>query len=316
MAAGSIRTYPLDMVNDLSVMTWNVRYFGHGTGGLRTTELQIRRAAEAIGAIAPPPDVLALQEVETRSLRGGGHPEDQLERFRAHLHEALGRLGRQERYVGLHFPAHAYTLPGGSALYTTGLAFLVRVGIDIESHNADDPHDITHVRVSAFRRLKQRRIAAHVRLRPQGARAAIDLFNTHLSLPAFLEVGPHRVPHRMGHGSNQVEEVDRVLDLLGREASDRAVLMGDFNAAPGSPVYRALTHAGWVDAHAHHLGADLADLREHASARFMHLRMHLDHVFSTPAVRWRDFHAHRIDGPGPFRGLSDHAPKVGRLHLL
>lgn len=300
-------------MHELGILTWNVRYFGHGTRGLRSTDRQIRRAAEAIAGIDPLPDVLALQEVETRSLRGGYHAQDQLERFRAHLHGALARAGSEVRYRGLHFAAHRYAMPGGGSLYTTGLAVLVREGVEIEQHNADDPHDITCVRLESFRSFKQRRIAAHVRVRPPGAATSLDLFNTHLSLPAFLEVGPHRVPTRMGHGTNQLREMERVLELVAHHQPEHGVLVGDFNSAPGSPVYHAATRAGWVDAHVHHIGADIAEL--HRSARFMHLRMHIDHVFATSAVRWRQFHAHGIDEIGPFLGVSDHAPKLGRLVL-
>ncbi len=298
-------------MTSLDVMTWNVRYFGHGLGGLRATEGWIRLAARAIARLTALPDVLALQEVETSSLRAGLGATPQLDRFLLHLHRALDERGDATRFRGIHFPAHRYGA-GRMPFYTTGLAMLVKDSVEVEDHNADDPHDITHVRLESFRRFKQRRIAAHVRLRPDGARHAVDLFNTHLSLPAFLEVGPHRVPARMGHGSNQLHEAFKVLELLDLRGGENAVVVGDFNSAPGSPVHRAFTDRGLLDVHHQH--GDGHDA--HASARFLNQRMHIDHVFATPSMRWREFRAHRIDERGPFLGLSDHSPKRGRLEIV
>lgn len=299
-------------MTSLTLMTWNVRYFGHGLGGLRATEGWMRLAARAIAQLDPLPDVVALQEVETASLRGGLGPRPQIQRFLDHLDAALDDHGLDTRFMGLHFPAHRYALPRVPPLYTTGLAVLVRDTVEVVAHNADDPHDITHVRLARFARFKQRRIAAHVRLRARGGDEEVDLFNTHLSLPAFLEVGPTRVPRKMGHGTNQLKEAFRVLEFLELKRGEHAVVLGDFNSAPDSPVYNAFTDRGLIDAHRQ--GGD-ENPDEHASARFLNQRMHIDHVFSTPSVHWQDFHAHRIDENGPFWGLSDHAPKVGRLEV-
>lgn len=291
-----------------SLMTWNVRYFGHGLGGLRTTEGWIRLAARALARLDALPDVVALQEVETTSLRGGLSAGPQLDRFLDHLHAALAERGVTEGYRGLHFAAHRYGFRRSPALYTTGLAVLVRDGIAVEG---TDTHEITHVPTSSLRRLKQRRIVAQVRVR-KSVGPALDLFNTHLSLPAFLEVGPHRVHERLGHGSNQVHEARRVIDFVNAKKGDHAVVLGDLNAAPGTPVYQAFTDGGLVDAH-HVLEGDA--FSRHASARFFSWLLHIDHVFSTPSVTWDDFRAHRIDERGPFLGLSDHSPKIGHLRL-
>ena len=286
-----------------SLMTWNVRYFGHGLGGLRATDGWIRLAARAVARLDRLPDVIALQEVETASLRGG-LKSGQLPRFLDHLHIALHDRGEHDGYQGLHFAAHRYGLRRSPALYTTGLAVLVREGITVESSTE---HEVTSIPALPLRRLKQRRIVAHVRVRRPGSPRALDLFNTHLSLPAFLEVGPHRVHERLGHGTNQIAEATGVLDFLDRQRGDHAVVLGDLNAAPGTPAYRAFTDRGLVDAHRHS--------EDHASARFFNWLLHIDHVFATPSVRWDAFHAHRIDERGPFQGLSDHAPKVGHLRL-
>jgi endonuclease/exonuclease/phosphatase family metal-dependent hydrolase len=112
----------------------------------------------------------------------------------------------------------------------------------------------------------------------------------------------------MGDGSNQLAEVGNLLEWLAPAAERPVVVVGDFNSRPGSPAYARLVDAGLVDAYATH--AD--EPGPVATAEFLHLRMHIDHLFSTPAVRWTDVRAHSVDH-GPFRGLSDHAPKLGRV---
>lgn len=298
------------MSRPLGVMTWNVRYFGHGLGGLRSTDAWMRRIAQGLGSLDQLPEVVALQEVETRSLRAGLYPEPQLTRFLKQLNGILAARGTRRRYRGLYFPAHAYRLGASSALYTTGLAVLLADEIEVVGRHT--AHDITCFRLATFERLKQRRVVAHVRLRRAGDEQAIDLFNTHFSLPAFLEVGPHRVPDRMGHGTNQIREAERLVRFVRQHAASRAVLVGDFNTQPGSPVYDALARSGLRDAFADTRAMDLEDLLGWATARFLHKRMHIDHVFSTPDLEWLEFGDHDVDA-GPLVGLSDHAPKVGWL---
>jgi endonuclease/exonuclease/phosphatase family metal-dependent hydrolase len=293
---------------ELRVMSWNVRYFGHGSSGLRASDAWMRRMAWVLSAQPELPDVVALQEVEAGSLRGGHAP--QLDRFVDLLHHSLRANGRLDRFEGLYFPAHRYSFRE-RALMTTGLAVLVRDTCAIRDVSAAE---ITHVRLRAMTRLKQRRIAARVRIVPKRGRGGppVDVVNTHLSLPAFLEVGPHRVPHRMGYGSNQLAEVDNLLAFLRSRGDHPTVIAGDFNSRPGSPAYARILDAGWVDPYAH--GRTHLEHEAVGTAGFMHLRMHIDHLFSRPSMRWSSIHAHSVDG-GPFFGLSDHAPKVGVLRL-
>jgi endonuclease/exonuclease/phosphatase family metal-dependent hydrolase len=97
--------------------------------------------------------------------------------------------------------------------------------------------------------------------------------------------------------------------------SDRFVVVGDFNALPGSPVYRYLVvEHGWNDAFADRYRFTVDELAAWPTAGFLNLRMHLDHVFTGPGLKWLDF-----DGTHPygdrtagFHGLSDHMPMVGR----
>ena len=56
----------------ITVMTWNVRYFGHGLRGLSSTEGGMRRAAKALAGLDALPDLIALQEVEREKGRREG----------------------------------------------------------------------------------------------------------------------------------------------------------------------------------------------------------------------------------------------------
>ena len=158
------------------------------------------------------------------------------------------------------------------------------------------------MRIPALARLKQKRIAVHARLAWSGRR--LDLFNTHLSLPAFFEGSPHTVPQRMGYGSNQRSEIQAVLDMMAQRAAGRpAILVGDLNSQPGSPVHQAVLAAGMVDIY--------DGYEDVSTARFAHLRMHLDHIFASPSLAW----SARSVPDAPFSALSDHRPKVGTLRL-
>ena len=277
----------------LTLMTWNVRYFAHGTRGLVTTAAHLRRTAWALAAHDPLPDVLALQEVEHGSRRGGSRP--QLDAFVEALHAALDAQRRPTRFQGLYFPVHRYQL-GDTSLYTTGLAVLVRDGIAIGTTATDD---VTAYRLPWFARFKQRRMAVRVEVRPPDWHQDLVVCNTHLSLPAFFEVGPTRVPERMGYGSNQLAEVDGVLRAL--DSTRPTVVAGDFNALPGSPAYARIRAAGWSDGPVDH---------SRPTAGFLHHRMHIDHVFGSAAVRLSDVRVVTSLAP-----LSDHAPKLARVEL-
>lgn len=309
----------------LRVLSYNVRYFGHGTRGLASTRASMQRIARAISELEPVPDIVCLQEVETSSIRSTvAHPErrpgeTQLERLMEMLSGALLHAGKPDAYDAYYFPAHVYRLAKNTHVYTTGLAILAHSSFVVDHHNADTPHDITHRKIHAVRRLKQTRICAHVRFRRVGG-DSIDIFNTHLSLPTTLSKAFWTREFRMGWGPNQLEEAKNLARFVDREkASDRFLVCGDFNALPGSPVYRYLVEeVGLGDPFAslHRMTDD--ELRSWPTAGFMQMRMHLDHMFSGRDLKWLDF-----DGSHPFgdrscafHGLSDHMPLIGRCRVV
>ena len=284
----------------------------------------MRRIAEAIARLEPLPAIVCLQEVETRSIRSTvAHrgDETQLERFMEMLSAALTASSRPDVYEAYYFPAHAYRLSAKTQVYTTGLAILAHSNFVVDHHNAERPHDITHRRLHAIRRLKQTRICAHVRFRDRlaSSTAPIDVFNTHLSLPSTLTREFWTEPRRLGWGRNQLEEAKNLARFVERErGSDRFVVVGDFNALPGSPVYRFLVEErGWIDGFADRYRLTPDALAEWPTAGFLRMRMHLDHVFGGAALRWLDFEdTHPFGDPSAaFHGLSDHMPIVARCHV-
>lgn len=315
------------MSQPIRIVSYNVRYFGHGTRGLASTPRAMRRIADALAALDPPPAIVCLQEVETRSLRSTvAHPTrgddgTQLERFARTLSASLARTGKPDRYEAYYFPAHTYRLSRRTHVYTTGLAVLAHDVFVVDRHNAETPHDITHRRANPIRGMKQTRICAHVRLRHRTHRGAgpIDVFNTHLSLPSTLSRAFWTKPRRMGWGPNQLEEARNLARFVERErASDRFVVVGDFNALPGSPVYEHLVHDhAWADAFAQRYKLGVDELASWPTAGFMQMRMHLDHVFTGRGLRWIDFdETHPYgDRTARFHGLSDHMPMVARCRV-
>jgi endonuclease/exonuclease/phosphatase family metal-dependent hydrolase len=202
-------------------------------------------------------------------------------------------------------------------LYTTGLAVIAKRDFKVSHHNATQPHDITDRRIHLVKRLKQTRICAHLRVVHRSG-VDLDVFNTHLSLPTTLSKEFWLEPRRLGWGPNQLEEAKNVLRFVEQEKkSDRWVLVGDFNALPGSPVYRELVMSGCLDSFGHYHEWDEDALVRFPTAGFMNMRMHLDHVFSGRSLRWLHFDGTHKFGQknGAFRGLSDHVPIVGTFTL-
>jgi endonuclease/exonuclease/phosphatase family metal-dependent hydrolase len=302
----------------LRLMTYNVRYFAHGTRGIVTTGGAFTRIARALAALSPTPDIICLQEVETQSIRASTmnprwHPEEtQLERILAELHTALAAAGKPERYIAHYFPAHDYRLTRRTSIYTTGLAILARADLKVIHHNVERPHDITFRRMN--KNLKQTRICAHLAFEHGGE--VFDVFNTHLSLPGFLYKQFWAGHARMGFGPNQLEEARVLADFVERERrGKRFVIVGDFNTLPGSTVDTYLREErGLVDTLAHHHQWDVRQARAFATAGFLRLRMHLDHIYASDGLRTLDFDdTHAFGVKGTFAGLSDHVPLITRI---
>lgn len=304
------------------IVSWNVRYFAHAFRGLGSCRTSRRGIAAALAALRPAADVLCLQEVETRSIRSVvGRPprrprETQLEAFMDALGEACAEAGRPFPWDAYYFPAHVYRAFRAS-IYTTGLAILVdRTRLAVEGHNAASPEPITHHPVALLKGAKQTRICAHLALRtPRGA--PLHVFNTHLSLPTPFASDFWTEEERMGFGANQVEEARKLAAFVEESAGRRPfVVAGDFNAPPGSPVYRFLTAEAGMEGAQERLGRiDPSDPDGFPTAGFLQFRMHLDHLLSGGGVRWLDLDGTHPFGRGPYRGLSDHVPLIGRFEV-
>lgn len=144
----------------MRIVSYNVRYFGHGLKGLASTAASKQKIADALAALQPLPELIALQEVETQSLRAGlahkrAHPaETQLEAFLRHLTQDFQKRGLVMPYRAWYFPAHVYQL-GPIKLYTTGLAILVNMQrLDVIEGNGHRPHPITHHGSERLKRVK------------------------------------------------------------------------------------------------------------------------------------------------------------------
>ncbi len=307
----------------MRIVSYNVRYFGHALKGLASTKGPKTRISRAVASLRELPDVVCLQEVETRSLRSalahrGAHAvETQLEAFMRHLREGLRSEGIPSAYQAWYFPAHTYGL-GRVKLYTTGLAMLVNTDkLAVITGNHDSPHGVTHFGENTLRRAKQTRIVAHLHLEdPKGKK--FHLFNTHLSLPSPFAREFWKQKIKMGHGKNQLAEAKVLSEYVQlKSGGEPFVLGGDFNSAPDSPVYRYLiAEAGLRGAQEVLQQIDPRNPKGFSTAGFLKLRMHLDHLFGS-GVQWHDLDDTFAfgDEKGKFHGLSDHVPLIARFDI-
>lgn len=305
----------------LRVVSYNVRYFGHALKGLASTRISARAIARGIARLDPTPDLVCLQEIETRSVRSRiayrrSAGVSQLELFASELDRAFAAHERRMPFEALYFPAHVNRV-GRVPVYTTGLAILVRPDrLRIDAHNVEAPQEITHHRVERWRDRKQTRICAHLRVTTRPGRT-LHVFNTHLSLPSPFVREFWERRERMGFGPNQVHEARALAAYVRRMAGHEPfVVCGDFNSPPGSPVYRFLVdEAGFVGAQERLGQCDPRFPRAFSTAGFLRLRMHLDHLFAGNGVSWLDLEGTRPFGDrrSPFTGLSDHVPLIARF---
>ncbi len=312
-------------VPPLRIVSYNVRYFGHALRGLASTVGPKRRVAAALASLEPLPDVICLQEVETSSFRSSvahrpkSPTETQLEAFMGRMEETFALQAREMPYEAFYFRAHNYKLWEFS-VYTTGLAILVNTRtLQVDLHNVEAPHQITYHHVQRMKDRKQSRICAHARLVRRADGRAFHIFNTHLSLPTPFSKEFWAQKEKMGCGINQLQEARKLVGLVHEHsAGEPFIVCGDFNTPPATPVFDYLTReAGLTCAQAAVGQIDVRSPRGFPTAGFMHLRMHLDHVFSNGGVRWKDAEETRPFGDlsSRFHGLSDHMPLIARFEL-
>jgi endonuclease/exonuclease/phosphatase family metal-dependent hydrolase len=305
------------------IVSYNVRYFGHALRGLASSRTSKQAIARSLSLLTPLPDIICLQEVETISLRSNladrrARPgQTQLESFMAVLERLFHQTGVSFPYEAFYFRAHAYRVRS-VPLYTTGLAILVNSRtLQVDGHNVGSPEEITHHHVLRFRETKQSRVCAHMQLSDRGGRA-FHVFNTHLSLPTPFAKQFWSVKKKMGYGVNQLHEARRLASFVRRHSCDEPfIVCGDFNSAPASKVYRYLVEEAQFQCAQALLGQiDVDEPRQFPTAGFMHLRMHLDHLFSR-GLKWLDLEGTFPfdDDRSPFFGLSDHVPLIGRFEL-
>jgi len=251
------------------------------------------------------------------AFRGRRRAETQLACFMREVEAAFAGDARASPYEGFYFRAHVNQLRG-VPIYTTGLAILVNTRrLRVDHHNVEAPEHITHHHVERWKDRKQTRICAHMQVTtPSGP---FHVFNTHLSLPTPFAREFWSERRRMGWGPNQLHEARTLAAFVQRHARrEPFIICGDFNSAPGSPVFRYLTgEAGFTSAQASLGILDPVDPRSFPTAGFMRLRMHLDHVFFGNGVDCLDLDGTSRfgDRKGAFAGLSDHVPLIGRFRV-
>lgn len=304
-------------------MTYNVRYFANlsPVKGAASTRRGVKAVARALATLADLPHVVCLQEVEARSLRSklshapNVSTETQIESFMARLQVELDHAGRDLGYRAHYFPAHTYQV-AGAKIYTTGLAILTRGDVPVKT-DAPQGYDITNRpknRIGQW--LKQTRICAHLTVLAPGGEP-VDIFNTHLSLPNLVSSRVHQTAERMGYGANQQLEIEALATYVSKQKrGDRFLVMGDFNALPGSPAYDMLQQQlGVSDSFCEMVGLPIHDLRRKwPTAGFLQFRMRLDHLFAGPGLGVLDFEDTQAFGAaGRWHELSDHVPILARF---
>src|SRR5262249_28087259 len=127
------------------------------------------------------------------------------------------------------------------------------------------------------------------------------------------------VKEKMGYGRNQLREAESLAEFVNRYAGeDPFIVCGDFNSAPGSPVYCYLTdQVGFLGAQEALGLIDRASPRGFPTAGVARLRMHLDHFFAGSKVQWLDMESTPPFGDKlrPFHGFSDHVALIARARL-
>ena len=227
-----------------------------------------------------------------------------------------------DAYEAYYFPAHAYRLSARHQAVHDGARHprALRTS-SVDHHNAESPHDITHRRLHAIRRIKQTRICAHLRFRHRsGAPSSPSTSSTRISAcraPCRASSGrsrgawagvptssrrrePREVrrararerPLRRGRRLQRAAGLAR-LPVPGRRARVGRRLRPPLQASRGGAD--ELAHRGL---HAH---ADAPRPRVHGA------RACAGSTSTTPIPS--------AIATAPFHGLSDHVPMVARCRL-
>lgn len=243
------------------IVTYNIQW-GKGRDG----RIDLPRIADTVGAA----DVIALQEVE-RNWRPQDWPDQALR-----LAELLpGHDWVHGAAVDLH--------GGRGVRRQIGNMVLARTGIESTRSLP----------------LPARPVDGHVndqQAMTEAVTAGLRIYNTHLNylgedqrldqaarLLALIAEAPERGGPVTAPGRNGLGPEDDWIVLPGGRfptMPEPALLLGDFNCVPGSPTYRMIRAAGFVDA------LSLAGIRDDDGVTFPgHVPpLRLDHIFLSPSL--------------------------------
>jgi len=297
------------------LLSYNVHYFSSDFKGILSGKKPLREISFALSQLSPLPDIVCFQEIEFKSLRAFrtlSPGKAQIDTFTDEWSNVFLNRGLSFPYEGYYFPAHAYRLKN-LVFYTTGLAIFVRSSSFRVLNETIEPFVLTCKKT--FQYLKQTRICAHLLLEEVGTNKKLHIYNTHLSLPSPLTRNYWVSKQKMGFCQNQALEARRLLHYIKKTKGEAPfIVCGDFNSWPNSPVYEMLiSHGPLTD-----IRALLKEEKEDfVTAGFMNLRLHLDHIFFSGDIHWKNMNNTHCfgDTKGPFHGLSDHVPLIAQFEL-
>jgi endonuclease/exonuclease/phosphatase family metal-dependent hydrolase len=301
------------------LLSYNVHYFSSDSKGIWSVKKTLKEISVALSQLNPLPDIVCFQEIEFKSLRAFrtvSQEKAQIDTFTDEWSAVFLNQGMPFPYEGYYFPAHAYRLKN-LVFYTTGLAIFIRSSSFRILNETIEPFILT--RNEPFKQLKQKlkqtRICAHLALEEVGTNKRLHIYNTHFSLPSPLTKNYWVSRQKMGFGQNQILEARRLLNYIKKTKGKAPVIVcGDFNSWPKSPVYEMLIARGQLTDVRVLLGEEKENF---VTAGFMNMKLHLDHVFSSGDIRWKDMEntCRFGDATSPFHGLSDHIPLIAQFEL-
>ncbi len=315
---------------ELRIVSYNVRYFGHAAA--RARQHRAARSARIARALAD------ARPARRRDLPAGGR--DHLAALADCPRPPRGRGDDPARVVHGGASSEAFRCARASPSPTTAFYFRAHAYSSAASvalhHRARGPGEPPHgCRSTAQRRIARTtsptttwcasRTASRAASAPTCASAdppgrPLHVFNTHLCLPTPFAREFWTRKEKMGFGVNQLHEARTLCDL---RLAPRAGASPSWSAAT-STRRRARRSTASSPRRRHfqrRAGGARADRppTTRAASRppgFMRLRMHLDHLFSQRGALARPGGDVRGRRPqSQFAGLSDHVPLIGRFTL-